>query len=92
MLDKIINLLFPEPKYCRLDAMQKFEMGDVSFQQDGFSLKWGLDPQALYINYKGINVGTAYGDRLIRSENKSLSIFENQHVDKIFQMLETYYS
>jgi len=90
MLDKIINLLFPELKYCRLDAMQKFEMENVSFQQDGFSLKWGLEPRALYINYKGLNVGTAYENRLIRSENKSLSIFKDRDVDKIFKMLDTY--
>jgi hypothetical protein len=92
MIDKIIDTLFPQLKYCRLDAMQKFQMKNVSFQQDGFSLKWGFDPQVIYISYKNYHVGAAYDNKLIRSKNESLSVFESRHVDKIFEMLDTYYS
>lgn len=92
LVEKVRNLLFGEQKYCRLDAVAKLEMRDVAIISEGWSLRHGTDPLYLYVKYQNEWAATVYPDHLERRSIHFPREEDQQQVEKVWRILETYYS
>ena len=86
------NFLFRKAKYADLGALAKFSTPGVEIFADSQSLRQDTEPDYLIVRYQGSPIALAYDSRLERQSVHFTSDRDNQRVQQIWSMLESYYS